>query len=226
LIWIQASYNPILDTNGRIVKVVKYATDMTPIIQAGNMAEEAVGNAQSVAAAVEEMSASVAEISKNMAMSRDAASGIMDDTAKSSAAAEQLTSSMKTMENIVQLINGIAGQVNLLALNATIEAARAGEAGKGFAVVAAEVKNLANQTTGATEDISKQIQELQGVALNVAQSVNSIAASAGSVNQYVAITASAVEEQSAVTREISGNTQKMATSEEDIAQRIKRLSSK
>ena len=226
MIWIQASYNPILDTNGRIVKVVKYATDMTPIIQAGNMAEEAVGNAQSVAAAVEEMSASVAEISKNMAMSRDAASGIMDDTAKSSAAAEQLTSSMKTMENIVQLINGIAGQVNLLALNATIEAARAGEAGKGFAVVAAEVKNLANQTTGATEDISKQIQELQGVALNVAQSVNSIAASAGSVNQYVAITASAVEEQSAVTREISGNTQKMATSEEDIAQRIKRLSSK
>lgn len=223
VIWIQASYNPIYDTTGKPVKVVKYASDVTQIMEAGDIAREAVANTQSVAAAIEEMSASVGEISKNMAMSRQAAEGIMNDTNKSSAAAEKLTSSMKTMENIVQLINGIAGQVNLLALNATIEAARAGEAGKGFAVVAAEVKNLANQTTKATEDISKQIQELQTVAFNVADSVKNIAGSANNVSQYVTGTASAVEEQSAVTREISGNTQKMAISVEDIAQRIRQL---
>lgn len=223
-IWIQASYNPIFDASGRPFKVVKYATDVTQVIQTGSIAEETVANTQSVAAAVEEMTASIGEISKNMQLSKEAAMGILSDSTHSSAAAEQLGASMKVMENVVQLINNIAGQVNLLALNATIEAARAGDAGKGFAVVAAEVKNLANQTTKATEDIAKQIQDVQNVSVKVAESIQTIASSANNVNQYITGVASAIEEQSAVTREISGNTQKMANSVEDIAQRIKRLS--
>ena len=223
-IWIQASYNPIFDASGKVYKVVKYASDMSELMQAGTIAEESSANVQNVAAAVEEMTASIGEISKNMQMSRDAALAIVNDSSQSNIAAEQLTSSMKAMENVVQLINGIAGQVNLLALNATIEAARAGDAGKGFAVVASEVKNLANQTTKATEDIAKQIKEVQGVATNVTNNIQNISGSASNVSQYVSSVASAVEEQSAVTKEISGNMQKMAGSVADIAQRIKRLS--
>ena len=223
-IWIQASYNPIMDADGKPFKVVKFATEVTQIIQAGSIADEASANVQSVAAAVEEMTASIDEISKNMQMSKDAAMGILSAATRSSAAADQLISSMKSMENVVTLINNIAGQVNLLALNATIEAARAGDAGKGFAVVAAEVKNLATQTTKATEDIAKEIQGVQAVSGSVAESVKNIAVSAESVNQYVTGVASAIEEQSAVTKEISTNTQKMANSVDDIARRIKRLS--
>ncbi len=223
-IWIQASYNPIFDANGRPFKVVKYATEVTKIIQMGGIAEEAVANTQSVAAAVEEMSASIAEISENMQMSKDAAMGIVNDSARSSEAAEQLNERTKAMESVVQLINNIAKQVNLLALNATIEAARAGEAGKGFAVVASEVKNLATQTTKATEDIARQIQEVQGVAVNVSSNIQSITTSAAGMSQYVTSVASALEQQSAVTREISGSTQRMAHSVGDIAERIRSLS--
>ncbi len=223
-IWIQASYNPIFDANGRPLKVVKYATEITQVIQTGRIAEETVANTQSVVAAVEEMTASIGEISNNMHLSKEAAIGILEDSTHSSAAAAQLGASMKVMENVVQLINNIARQVNLLALNATIEAARAGDAGKGFAVVASEVKNLASQTTKATEDIAKQIQEVQTVSVKVEESIKTIALSANNVNQYVASVASAIEEQSAVTREISGNAQRMAMSVEDIAQRIKQLS--
>lgn len=223
-IWIQASYNPIIDSKGQVVKIIKYATEMTEVIKIGEIAEITSSNIQNIAAALEELSSSFGEISSNMTMSKNASDAIKQDTIKSKAAAEQLTNSMKVMENIVQLINGIAGQVNLLALNATIEAARAGESGKGFAVVAGEVKNLANQTTDATEEISKQIRELQKVSLYVADSVNNIAEAAETMNQYVASTASAVEEQSTVSRDISGNTQKMTDSVKEIAKRIIDLS--
>ena len=227
-IWIQATYNPIFDANGRPYKIVKYASDVTDVMQTsqqtGVIAEDVNITTQSVAAAIEEMSASISEISKNMQLSKEAAMGILNDSTQSSAAAAQLSSSMKVMENVVQLINNIAGQVNLLALNATIEAARAGEAGKGFAVVAAEVKNLATQTTKATEDIARQIQEVQIVSEKVAESIQTIVASANNVTQYIVGVASAIEEQSAVTQEISGNTQRMSSSVSDIAQRIRKLS--
>lgn len=223
-VWIQASYNPILDMNGKPFKVVKYATDVTRVIQTGTIADSATSNVQSVAAAVEEMTASIGEISKNMSLSKEAAVDILGAATQSSASAEQLVSSMKSMEGVVTLINNIASQVNLLALNATIEAARAGDAGKGFAVVAAEVKNLANQTTKATEDIAREIEGVQSVSTTVTEGIKKIVTKADSVNQYVTGVASAIEEQNAVTGEISGNTQKMARSIEDIAQRIKSLS--
>jgi methyl-accepting chemotaxis protein len=223
-VWIEASYNAILDSVGKPCKVIKFATEVTSIIETGRIAEDAVSTTQSVAGAVEEMTASIEEISKNMQLSQEATIGILNDSALSSEAAAQLGVSVKSMENVVQLINNIAGQVTLLALNATIEAARAGEAGKGFAVVASEVKNLATQTTKATEDIGKQIQDMQNVSLKVVDAIQTISKSADKVNEYVTSVSGAIEEQSAVTREISGNTQKMASSVEDIAGRIRGLS--
>lgn len=223
-IWIQASYNPVFDASGRVYKVVKYASDLSTIMEIAGIADDTTLRVQSVAAAIEEMSASVSEINKNMSMSRDATTDIVRQAGQSSAEADQLNSTMKVMENVVQLISDIAGQVNLLALNATIEAARAGEAGKGFAVVATEVKNLANQTTAATEEIAGQIQAIQDVASRVTASIREISATANKVDEYVTGVAGAIEEQGTVTMEISANTNEMAGSVGDIAQRIKQLS--
>jgi methyl-accepting chemotaxis protein len=108
---------------------------------------------------------------------------------------------------VVGLISNIAAQTNLLALNATIEAARAGDAGKGFAVVASEVKSLASQTARATEDIGRQIAQIQGSTLDAVTSIQSIGATIGEVSEIAATIAAAVEEQGAATQEIARNVQ-------------------
>ncbi len=218
-IWIQGSYNPVFDPSGRPCKVVKYANDVTSLI---DNAEGTLASTQSVSAAIEEMTASMHEISKNMQMSKSAADAISHDSSQSSAASKELNDSMKAMEGVVQLINNIAGQVNLLALNATIEAARAGEAGKGFAVVATEVKNLANQTSKATEDIARQIQQVQNMAFDVGSNIQNIVDSTSNVTQYISSVAAAIEEQSSVAKEIARSTQVMSVAVGDTLHHIKR----
>jgi methyl-accepting chemotaxis protein len=223
VIWLKAIYNPIFDANGRVYKILKFASNISKVVEIETIADQTALGVHSVAAAVEEMTAAVVEISKNMHNTKESAEIILNDATTSSHSATQLTSSMKTMENVVEIINTIASQVNLLALNATIEAARAGEAGKGFAVVAAEVKNLANQTMKATEDIAQQIQGVQKIGNNVALGIENIFTQVNKVNQNITAIAGAVEEQSVVIKEVSANTQKMSNSVEDIAQRIKEL---
>ena len=220
-VWIQASYNPISDAKGTPYKVVKYASDITDMIQASQVAKD---TSESVAAAIEEMSASVAEISKNMALSKEAADGIMGAADTSTQASSQLGEATTAMESVVELINSIAGKVNLLALNATIEPARAGEAGRGFAVVAAEVKNLASQTAKATEDIAQKIREVQSVSSDVETSIKIIMDSATQVNQYVTGVASAIEEQTSVNQEISSNTQRLSNSVVEMAEKLRQNS--
>ena len=144
-VWIQASYNPILDLNGKPFKVVKYATDTTAQVIARMKSEKVRGMMESVAAGSEELNASVREISEAMSKSKETASTAVDRVEAADQQAQRLSAAAESMSSIVQLIGDITGQINLLALNATIESARAGEAGRGFAVVAAEVKNLANQ---------------------------------------------------------------------------------
>jgi hypothetical protein len=136
-VFIQATYNPIRDMNGRPFKVVKYATDITQNMRARSAAVEAArqtsDNVQTVATAAEEMSASVAEITVAMGRSKEAVDVIHGHTLTADQSTAQLRKAAESMDGVVQLITKIAEQINLLALNATIESARAGEAGKGFA---------------------------------------------------------------------------------------------
>jgi methyl-accepting chemotaxis protein len=209
-VWIQASYNPIHDLNGKPFKVVKYATDITAQAIARQKAERARGLIESVAAGSEEMSASIREISETMTKSKETATLA---TARAEAADQQalkLNSAAQAMSGIVELIGDITGQINLLALNATIESARAGEAGRGFAVVAAEVKNLANQAKQATDTISGEIEALNSVASDVVNSLAAIKTAIGNVAEYITSTAAAVEEQSIVTGDMSSNMQRAA----------------
>ena len=207
-IWIQASYNPIHDLNGKPFKVVKYATDITAQAVARQKAERARGLIESVAAGSEEMSASIREISQTMTKSKETAVMATGRVEAADQQAMKLNTAAQAMSGIVQLIGDITGQINLLALNATIESARAGEAGRGFAVVAAEVKNLANQAKQATDTISGEIAALNTVASDVVSSLMAIKTAIGSVNEFITSTAAAVEEQSIVTSDMSSNMQR------------------
>ncbi len=235
-VWIEASYNPIFDSKGKPCKVVKFATDITKQITLLNdlkvmidrnfgeidgaitrlneqsssavaATTETSSNVQTVASASEEMTASIMEISQSMTRSRDAADTAHANTEHADAATQRLSEAARKMSNIVELIQGIASQINMLALNATIESARAGEAGKGFAVVANEVKSLAGQVAAATKNIHGEIVGIQGVAGEVVSALGEIKKSIEAVREYVTNTASAVEEQSAVTSEVASNMQ-------------------
>jgi methyl-accepting chemotaxis protein len=160
-VWIQASYNPIRDLNGKPYKVVKYATDTTTQVIARMQSETVRGMMESVAAGAEQLNSSVREISEAMMKSKETASAAVDRVEVADQQAQRLSTAAGSMSSIVQLIGDITGQINLLALNATIESARAGDAGRGFAVVAAEVKNLANQAKQATDKIGQEIGNLR-----------------------------------------------------------------
>lgn len=216
-VWIQASYNPILDLNGRPFKVVKYAADTTRqvLTRLGN--ERVRAMMESVAAGAEELNASVREISEAMTKSRQTAMNAVGEVDAADSQANQLNDAAQAMSGIVELINHITGQINLLALNATIESARAGEAGRGFAVVAAEVKNLANQAKQATDKIGTEISNLTSVSGDVVGALGKIKSAIQNVSEYVSSTAAAVEEQSTVTSEMSSSMQRAAAEAAAIA---------
>jgi methyl-accepting chemotaxis protein len=216
-IWIQASYNPILDLNGKPFKVVKYATDVTRqvLVRMGN--ERVRSMMESVAAGAEELSASVREISSAMVKSKETAAGAVDRVETADQEAQRLTQAAQSMSGIVQIIQDITGQINLLALNATIESARAGEAGRGFAVVASEVKNLANQAKQAAEKITEEIESLNGISSDVVGALAAIRREMQNVSEYVTSTAAAVEEQTTVTGEMSASMQRAAAEAAAIA---------
>ncbi len=216
-VWIQASYNPILDLNGKPFKVVKYASDITRqvLVRMGN--ERVRSMMESVAAGAEELNTSVREISAAMVKSKETALGAVERVAVADSQAKRLSDAAQAMSGIVEIIGNITGQINLLALNATIESARAGEAGRGFAVVASEVKSLANQAKQATDKIDTEIESLNGISGDVVTALDTIKKAIQDVSEYVTSTAAAVEEQSTVTSEMSSSMQRAADEANAIA---------
>jgi methyl-accepting chemotaxis protein len=138
---------------------------------------------------------------------------------------DQLGNAANSIGKVIETITDISEQVNLLALNATIEAARAGDAGKGFAVVANEIKELAKQTAGATLDIKKQIEGIQGTTDGTVTSINEISQVIANVNEIVSTIATAVDEQSAATGEIASNIKQASQGIQEVNQNVNQSSS-
>ena len=182
--------------------------------------EQASTNVQTVASAADELSSSISEIARQVehsALVSQQAKGAADNSGR---IVTGLAAAADKIGEVINLITDIASQTNLLALNATIEAARAGEAGKGFAVVASEVKNLAAQTAKATEDISRQIGEVQTETGNAVAAIGEITRAIEQVNSVVSSIASAVEEQNAATGEIARNVQEASQGTSEVSTNI------
>jgi methyl-accepting chemotaxis protein len=183
-------------------------------------AEQVSRNVQTVAAGAEQMGASIREIAQNAAQAAKVAGAATEVAAMTNDQVTRLGTSSQEIGNVVKVITTIAEQTNLLALNATIEAARAGEAGKGFAVVAGEVKELAQETAKATEDIARRVEAIQADTAGAVSAISEISTIIASINDYQLTIASAVEEQTATTTEMSRSVAEAATGTGEIASTI------
>jgi methyl-accepting chemotaxis protein len=183
-------------------------------------AEQAATNVQTVATAANELTSSIAEISRQMATSSTRSQDAVGEAESASQRVQTLAEAAQSIGDVISLINDIASQTNLLALNATIEAARAGDAGKGFAVVASEVKNLATQTSKATEEIASQISGIQTATEESVAAITSISAVIEEINGIATSVAGAVEEQGAATDEIARSVEQAAAGTQDVTKNI------
>ena len=180
------------------------------VASAASSSTQTSANVQAVASAAEELVASFKEIGRRVHEASDVARKAVDRSQRTNQIVVGLAEAGSRIGQVVELINSIASQTNLLALNATIEAARAGEAGKGFAVVAQEVKTLASQTAKATAEIGAQISAVQSGTASVVEAIKDIAGVIGTINDVSNGIAAAVEQQTAVTQDISSNMQTAA----------------
>ncbi|MBP2295969.1 methyl-accepting chemotaxis protein [Azospirillum rugosum] len=187
-------------------------------------ADQALANAQTVAVATDRLAASIGEISAQVRHSRAVTQRAVETGARARETIRSLSDSVGRIGEVVTLIQSIAGQTNLLALNATIEAARAGEAGKGFAVVASEVKGLANQTARSTEEISRQIAEIQSATDGAVASVEEIGNTILDIDRISNTIAAAMEEQAAATQDINRSVAETSHAAQEVSTRIAAVS--
>jgi methyl-accepting chemotaxis protein len=203
---------------GILSTTAERAQELTTVV--GAASEQASANVQSVASASEEMASSVNEIGRQVQESAKIAGEAVEQARRTHRRVNELSDASKRIGDVVELINTVASQTNLLALNATIEAARAGEAGRGFAVVATEVKALAEQTAKATEEIRRQISDIQNATQDSVSAIEEIGVTIGRISEISSTIASAVEEQGAATQEVARNVQQAARGTQQVASNI------
>lgn len=204
-------------TSEKAGNVASASTDMNQRMENISVTmEETTNNTGMVAAAVEEMAATISEIARNSERARGISEQAVTQAASASGKMDELGQAAGAISAVTETITEISEQTNLLALNATIEAARAGEAGKGFAVVANEIKELAKQTADATAEIKGKIEGVQGTTSDTVGEIENIASIINDINEIIATIATAIEEQSAATNEISNNVTQASQGIEDV----------
>lgn len=212
------SNNDLTDVSNRLRRNAESTVDQATM--ASGAAEEVSANAQSLATAVEQFETSIKEIAGNASSAATVAQQAVHATEQTNDAITRLGESSSEISNVIKVINSIAEQTNLLALNATIEAARAGEAGKGFAVVANEVKELAKETSKATEEIIGRIETIQSGTLEAVDAIGCVGEIITQINDSQNAIASAVQVQTSMTSEISRNISEVAIGSGEIARSI------
>jgi methyl-accepting chemotaxis protein len=212
------SSNHLLASSTRIASAAEETSAQANVVSeaAGTVSQ----NVQTVAAASEQMGSSIREVARSASEAAQVATSAVHSAEAATATVSKLGASSSEIGNVINVITSIAEQTNLLALNATIEAARAGDAGKGFAVVATEVKDLAQETAKATEDIGTRVQSIQSDATAASQAITEIAAVIERISEFQATIASAVDQQTATTAEMNRNVNAAATASADIAANI------
>ncbi|MEU0555444.1 methyl-accepting chemotaxis protein [Dactylosporangium maewongense] len=200
------------------------ATGARQAAAVATLATEMSGAISTVAAGATEMGASIREIAQSATQAVTVAGRAVEVAGTTNTVMSKLGDSSAEIGNVIKVITSIAEQTNLLALNATIEAARAGDAGKGFAVVASEVKDLAQETARATDDISRRVAAIQSDTTGAVSAIEEISAIIGQINEYQTTIASAVEQQSATTEEMSRSVEQAAATGNQVASTIGEVS--
>ncbi len=234
IVWFRGSVEGVLKTVADSVAamqstaaVLSATSNETTAHTAGavHTSNEAFGSVQVAATAADELSTSIAEINRQLVRATEVVRAVATEAQSTNKDIAGLALAAQKIDDVVKLIQSVAGQTNLLALNATIEAARAGAAGKDFAVVAAEVKALAVQTAKATDDIAGQIAAVQSSTQSAVGAIGNIAGRMQEIRQFTAAIATSVEQQHAATSEISSNVTAAAAGTKSVVSVLQRVSS-
>ncbi|MGA3311300.1 MAG: PAS-domain containing protein [Xanthobacteraceae bacterium] len=233
IVWFRGSVEGVLQTVADSIAAMKSTatalsatSNETTAHTAGAVrtSNEAFGSVEVAATAADELSKSIAEINRQLVRATEVVSAIAMEAQSTNEDIAGLALAAQKIDDVVKLIQSVAGQTNLLALNAAIEAARAGAAGKGFAVVASEVKALAVQTAKATEDIAAQIAAVQSSTQSAVGAIGSITGRMQEIRQFTAAIATSVEQQHAATSEISSNVAAAASGTKSVVSVLQRVS--
>jgi methyl-accepting chemotaxis protein len=219
---VAAAAVELQSTADAMSKLASSASEQT--VAVASATEQASGNVNSVASATEELNTSIEEINRQVVHSSDVAKNAVGQVEQTQADMNELVEASENIASVLKMISEIADQTNMLALNATIEAARAGEAGRGFAVVAGEVKNLSTQTAQATEEIARYVANLQARTGGAVDKVAAIGKTISDMEAIIATISSAIEEQTAATREIAFNVEQAATGTTAVSSNIATVS--